>query len=334
MPEISIIVPVYNVEKYLTKCIESIISQTFKDWELILVNDGSTDASGYICDTYVSKDFRIKVIHLKNGGVSKARNTGITIASGKYITFIDSDDWVEAEYLASMIKYADENTIVYGNVINDYSNGQLSAKVFDYTEGTSVSLTNDHNIVRYKIPENGFPIAKLFLKKIVHSQYLRFDENLSYHEDHLFVLKYLNFVDAVKLCALPYYHYEHRIGNLSLSKRKHSTIKMIDASRKLIQVLNASIKRWNIYDPDYVCRLYTYLGLNQLMIGLKNASDISEFRYVTGSIRDNFHMFRLYYKPNHKLLRIIPYLIYTHFDKLYIPILKWKEKAILTSQKG
>ena len=91
---ISIVVPVYNVEKYLTRCIESLINQTCNNLEIILVDDGSTDKSGKICDNYSKKDKRIKVIHKKNGGLSDARNTGIDIASGKYIGFIDSDDWI------------------------------------------------------------------------------------------------------------------------------------------------------------------------------------------------------------------------------------------------
>ena len=95
MYKISIIVPVYNVEKYLCKCIESILGQTFTDFELILVNDGSTDRSGEICDKYKYVDKRIKVIHKENGGLSSARNAGIDIAEGEYIGFIDSDDWID-----------------------------------------------------------------------------------------------------------------------------------------------------------------------------------------------------------------------------------------------
>ena len=94
-PKISIIVPVYNVEQYLSKCIDSILNQTFKDFELILINDGSTDKSGDICDFYKQKDKRIKVIHKNNEGVAKTRNVGIANANAEYIGFIDSDDWIE-----------------------------------------------------------------------------------------------------------------------------------------------------------------------------------------------------------------------------------------------
>lgn len=103
MPEVSVVVPVYNVEQYLPKCIQSILNQTFTDFELILVNDGSTDSSPFICNTWAEKDSRITVINKENGGLSDARNTGMKKASGKYIQFIDSDDFVEPELLEKCV---------------------------------------------------------------------------------------------------------------------------------------------------------------------------------------------------------------------------------------
>lgn len=101
---ISIIVPVYNVEKYLKDCIESILKQSMQDFELILVDDGSTDSSGTICDRYAEKDSRIKVVHTKNGGLSAARNAGIEIARGEFVAFVDSDDYVLPEFIEQMYK--------------------------------------------------------------------------------------------------------------------------------------------------------------------------------------------------------------------------------------
>ena len=99
MPEFSVIVPVYKVEKYLDRCIGSILAQTFSDFELILIDDGSPDNSGQICDEYAGKENRIHVIHKENGGVSTARNAGLDIAPGKFIVFVDSDDEVASNYL-------------------------------------------------------------------------------------------------------------------------------------------------------------------------------------------------------------------------------------------
>lgn len=108
MPEISIIVPVYKVEEYLCKCIDSILAQTLTDFELILIDDGSPDGCGAICDAYAAKDSRIVVIHQKNAGVSAARNAGLEIARGAYIGFVDSDDWIEPEMYETMLRKAKE----------------------------------------------------------------------------------------------------------------------------------------------------------------------------------------------------------------------------------
>ena len=106
MPRVSIIVPVYNVEKYLSQCVESILAQTFTDYEVILIDDGSLDNSGSICDFYADRDPRIKVLHQKNGGVCKARNAGLDIAKGEYIAFCDSDDYCTPVWLERLIHTA------------------------------------------------------------------------------------------------------------------------------------------------------------------------------------------------------------------------------------
>ena len=97
MPKVSVIIPVYNVEQYLNRCIDSVLNQTYKDFEIILVDDGSTDKSGEICDVYAEKDSRITVIHKENGGLSDARNFGIDAARGDFLTFLDSDDYFHPE---------------------------------------------------------------------------------------------------------------------------------------------------------------------------------------------------------------------------------------------
>lgn len=109
---ISIIIPIYNVEKYLCECLDSVINQTYKNLEIILVDDGSYDGSAQICDEYSKKDNRIKVIHKENGGISSARNVGLNVAKGKYISFVDSDDWVENKFIEDLYSYANKDTIV------------------------------------------------------------------------------------------------------------------------------------------------------------------------------------------------------------------------------
>ncbi|MBQ6217757.1 MAG: glycosyltransferase [Erysipelotrichaceae bacterium] len=124
MPRLSIVVPVYNTESYLKRCLDSIVGQSFTDFELILVDDGSKDNSSVICDRYGKSDDRIKVIHKENEGVSIARNTGMTVAKGEYLTVVDSDDWLETEMYQSMFKYIDEYEldVVMCDCIKEYSN--------------------------------------------------------------------------------------------------------------------------------------------------------------------------------------------------------------------
>ena len=127
MPEISVIVPVYNVERYLTRCIDSILAQTYQNFELILVDDGSTDGSGTLCDSYMKKDSRIKVIHKKNGGLSDARNSGIDAAEGEFLSFIDSDDWVRPDFLnilhGNAVQYGADASVV--NLHKEYDDGRI-----------------------------------------------------------------------------------------------------------------------------------------------------------------------------------------------------------------
>ena len=110
---VSVVVPVYNVEAYIARCIESILSQTHRNLELILVDDGSLDHSGAICDAYAEKDSRILVIHQENAGVSKARNAGIDQAKGEYLSFVDSDDWIEPDHIQSLLPIDGEDMVCF-----------------------------------------------------------------------------------------------------------------------------------------------------------------------------------------------------------------------------
>ena len=132
-PVISIIVPVYNVEKYLDNCLKSILNQSFKDFEVILVNDGSKDKSGEICNIYSQKDSRIKVFNMENSGAGKARNKGLDLAQGKYIFFVDADDWLENNALEEHFKYITKYDMVIGCSKNCYFNeDKLSNSKVEY----------------------------------------------------------------------------------------------------------------------------------------------------------------------------------------------------------
>ncbi|MBQ9764515.1 MAG: glycosyltransferase family 2 protein [Phascolarctobacterium sp.] len=138
MTLVSVIVPVYKIEDYLRKCVDSILAQTYKNLEIILIDDGSPDNCGNICDEYALLDKRIKVIHKENGGLSDARNAGLDICTGEYIAFVDSDDWVDKDYIATFMEYAQPDTIVCCGYKRIYFNKSIHHRMYEIQEFTSV----------------------------------------------------------------------------------------------------------------------------------------------------------------------------------------------------
>lgn len=211
MVEISIITPIYNVDKYIDRCIQSIIKQTFNKWELILLDDGSIDLSGKICDTYAKLDKRIKVIHKKNTGVSNTRNLGIELSKGRYITFIDGDDWIEKDYLEKMfcaIKEMKVDVLVTGCVYerkngidNPFKIGKKS--IFNKTEVQLEFLKQDKFI--WTICD------KLYKKSLFKS--IRLNEKLKIAEDMLLFWTMINSVEKVGYLPLYKYHYDLKASN-------------------------------------------------------------------------------------------------------------------------
>lgn len=179
-PKISIIIPVYNVEKYLQYCLDSIIAQTFTDWECICVDDGSSDASGKILDEYAVKDKRFVIIHKENGGVSSARNAGLDIARGEYVTFCDSDDWIEAdcfEYVVGKIDKSDISLVQWGIAKNNEKGNVLSAEeypdgIFNFESNLELFCPGIYN--------------KLIKRSLINDNKIRFPEGIRLSEDRFF----------------------------------------------------------------------------------------------------------------------------------------------------
>lgn len=221
MPEISIIVPVYNVEKYLSQCIESIKSQTFEDWELILVDDGSPDNSGIICDEYAKTDRRIKVVHQENGGVSTARNLGLENAKGEYISFIDSDDYIAPEFLKVMLdKLLTHNADMVRCGFHEFNdrNGVFNTcqfeneKVYPPPKCCSSPMDLYFDSVLFKVPWNAIYKREIALK-------VSFPEGLINEDNysagmHLFYSK--------KIVCIKDKLYFYRDTNNSLSRQGYS----------------------------------------------------------------------------------------------------------------
>lgn len=211
--QVSIIIPVFNVEKYIREAVDSVCAQTYPDWELILVDDGSTDQSGIICDEYAQRDPRIQVFHTDNRGVSCARNLGIENASGKWITFLDSDDYLSKNCLEILLKYSDRmDLVVYST--QDVPTGRLtvqSEKVVYYS--SLQDIQKDIDRIRPYFYSGVW--NKLYLRdKVI----MRFDPNLSLGEDWWFNVAYMQ--DCHGICVLPDILHYHRISTEnSLTKR-------------------------------------------------------------------------------------------------------------------
>ncbi len=223
---VSIIIPIYNAEIYLKKCFESIILQTYKNFEVLLINDGSTDKSGLVCDSYVQKDKRFKVFHNVNTGVSYSRNYGIKKALGKYILFIDSDDTIKKNYVEELVKCIDDETDLCICSINDVYEKYCKPRVI--SKKLSGKFYNDYYIL---ISLLKVPFAKIYKKEIIDKNNILFPINISRGEDQIFNFCYYNNVKHYKFCKNTAYNYFHR-KNISLSK-VITNKSLIDAINKL-----------------------------------------------------------------------------------------------------
>ena len=219
--KISVIVPVYNVEAYLERCVESILQQTYAHFELILINDGSTDSSGQICDQLASQYENIKVYHIENAGVSNARNMGIQLATGSWVTFIDSDDFVTQDYLATLASAVEGLNVgfviaplhhIKNGIVTDIPSHSGKTELWSTEETMKELLMTTRT--------SFFPVAKLFKRDLLADE--KFNTNYHLAEDALFLTELLLktrcscvFIDK------PVYYYDHREGSATTSVNRH-----------------------------------------------------------------------------------------------------------------
>lgn len=212
---ISIVVPIYNVEKYLSKCIDSILGQSYKDIEIILVDDGSPDRCPAICDEYAKKDTRLTVIHLANGGVSAARNAGIEAAKGKYIGFVDPDDWIDPEMCTQLVTAIETEHTEIAICGYDYynENGELDT-TRKYSVRPNEIISQKEVLSRFSdMPptiRHGV-VNKLFIRDVL--GYLRFPENLNSSEDVVFLSEYCSKIKRAVIVHQPLYKNTIRKGS-------------------------------------------------------------------------------------------------------------------------
>ncbi len=259
-PKISIIVPVYNVEQYLPRCIDSILAQTFSDFEVLLVDDGSRDRSGTICDEYAAKDYRVRVFHKPNGGVSSARNVGLENAKGKWIGFIDSDDIIPTDGFDTLVGLAstDVDMVMAGYRKID-ENGMLvegPTRIVSKTVTWEQALTEMFKPTDYDY--QGYCFSKLYRTSVVRDNAMTFNQNIKFNEDRLFVVDFIcRSKRPVAYTTKPVYTYLLREGNTmgSLSKGYNRNFATdFDAFMQMCDIVKASTN-------DETLRQYVKAGL-------------------------------------------------------------------------
>jgi len=321
MPKISVIVPVYKVELYLHQCIDSILAQTYKNLEVILVNDGSPDNCGAICDEYAEKDNRIKVIHKENGGLSDARNAGIDIATGGYLAFIDSDDWIEPDMVE----------VLYNNLVN--ANADISCCGMHYAymninvpfaNITGITILNSEQAISESFSNKKITTTawgKLYKKHIFRD--IRYPVG-RFHEDEFVIIEVLLAANCVVTDTASKYYYRQRKG--SIINKDYSSKKMdaSDAFEKKIKTIKD--KRPNLYPAMF---LKTRISVLSTMIFTANYAQTPEYKSILSALRKDckFILKSSFFTRNEKI-KAIAIRINVRLYKLLQFVNNWKENII------
>ena len=262
MPKVSVIVPVYKAEKYLHRCIDSILAQSFTDWECILVDDGSPDGSGAICDQYAEEDARIRVIHKENGGVSLARNVGLEVAQGIYLTFVDSDDWIEKMCLETCVREMDDNRLdllQFG-----YKRIASSGKILvDVPLGTPVVGKEKYiELQKFNVCVGG----GVYRLDTIQKHHLRFEIGMKLGEDQKFFFEYLMYADKIR--SQTFYCYFLNYNSATVRARSCDIIKSMD-------ILGDFVRNYPL------AKDYFSIVFNSFLYDLLKNCDIKALEYKT-----------------------------------------------------
>ena len=209
-PKISVIVPVYNTEKYLHRCIDSVLAQTYKDFELLLIDDGSKDSSGAICDEYAARDSRVKVFHKENGGVSSAGNAGLAIASGDWIMHLDGDDWIAPDIQERLIRKGEDTgaDIVMGDFLFAYSDRDILYSLPDWDNNKTASLN------RYITSVWTCVWGGIHKRSLYEEYQLICPQGVTYCEDFHLMARLCYHAKKVVNIHQPFYHYRQQEGSV------------------------------------------------------------------------------------------------------------------------
>ena len=279
MPKLSIIIPIYNAENSLARCLDSILNQGFRDYELLLVNDGSTDSSLRICNQYAGADNRILVIDKVNGGVSSARNAGLEAACGDWITFIDSDDWIGDDY-CSILNIEPQVDIIIGSMFfnNDQAYGTLrnaDTIIDDSALRIIVQEEYNHSLLNS-------PCAKFYRNNIISNNKIRFDEGLLFGEDAVFVKTYLLYINTMQIYNQAVYYYDD-IGDEIYRKYNKSFLPIFDYYLKMSDLYTSLESRYQIELSKHELVGVTY----NLLVQCIKKDDLKEWSIIKQYLNDS-----------------------------------------------
>ena len=261
MEKVSVIIPIYNAEKHLDECIKSIIRQTYTNIELLLIDDGSKDYSAEICDRYASEDIRITVNHIANGGVANARNLGLSVATGEYIVFADSDDIYVDEFIEKSlvaIKQADYVSWAF----ETFNSKKMLGKI-DYLSNFDDTISIEDYLqimIQYQAGAYwGANWGKFYKKSIIDNNNIRFESNVLFAEDFRFNLEYLKYVKNISVMHEKGYLYRVDTEG-SLSKKKRD---LKQYWNEYYELYNRYMQLYSVHNMNDICRE----GLNSFLIG-------------------------------------------------------------------
>lgn len=301
MPEISVIVPVYKVEPYIHKCVDSILAQTFTDYELILVDDGSPDTCGNICDEYAQKDARIHVIHKENGGLSDARNAGMKIACGEYVIFVDSDDYIDVDmlsYLYENLKKADADMATCGiyEVYADRIEKQEEEPDFVCSgEEAFRCILRGHTI-------RGEIWNKLIKRSCISD--LEFPKGKLY-EDIFYTVDMMQRIKKVAVGTKPKYYYLHRSDSITGKAYRPKLFDIIDGYTKNYQVVQHAFPKLE-EEAECLWIWSRFIVLDKMLLE-ENYRSIDRFEELVTFIKQHFRriMKNPYFQRNRKISAIV-----------------------------
>ena len=308
MPLISIIIPIYNAGKYLSKCLHSIESQTYQDFEVILINDGSTDCSNEVCQKFANKDKRFTVITQTNGGASSARNRGIEVAKGEWITFIDADDYVEKDYLECLCKNIEnEKTFIIQGLKQVSSKGEEIKKI-EFEDSILTDTEIQKAFDEKEIFEYGYTVAKLYNRDIINKHNIKFNEQISYSEDMLFMLEYILHCNSIKFIEGANYNYITESSNLSQRYNSHESeyLLFIEYTRLSISIA----EKWR-FTPSYRAKRYGALILMRSIYSMyiaENWNDRIRIARLKQLKKEHHAYIKHYYSPNILLFRFLKFV--------------------------